>query len=606
MVIARVLSCFLGSLAMLVEKLPSSLPWVAFPAILFYTGVLPAAVGELSDEELFGLQAVRNDPLDGKVLESVEKDGIVTEKIEFTSRVANGKPERVAGVFSYPRGGKNLPAIFWSMGGMAPASPWFPEIFAKKGYACLAITLPHSIRNSRARFDADRPQEGNFTLLARDQMRGVTYLSQRSEVDPARIGVGGASYGGVFATLLAGIDPRLKMGMSFFGGGNHALGTSLPQFTKLKSLDEVEVWNRTVDGAFRHKERDIPFFWAVAFNDNWFSFPAVIQTYRDAISADKRLVIMPWWRHGFPENVDRSIEDFPDTTLTRTRPPYNNPGPLRIAGEGGKAVARFDWTGGNAVRKAELIVSYGEFTPWLGWLHRACFVFPAAVVKNSASAEIPIPSRKLPLVVWANIADANEVVTSTLPVVLEAEDLAAFREEGSLVLNAFPDGDFGPEVVDFLSRSGLIPNASADSAWKHEGAQSLRVVAPADPAKPHALKLDLFHNVPGLAHEFSVWVRTEEPEEITVTLQPVRPRNWDVPVVAALVARDPRLAPLLPSWANKPEPIRTTVEAGPDGKRVALSVPVPTEAVEGYVLTISSSGRAPFWIDSLTMRPLWP
>lgn len=564
-----------------------------------------AAAG-LSDEELFDLKTVVSEPLDGKVLESKVEEGIVIEKIEFTSRTVNGKPERVQGIFAYPEGAKKRPAIFWSMGGMAPASPFFPVIFAKKGYPCLAVTLPHPIRNSRARFDADNPKEGNFTLLARDQMRGITYLSQRPEAAPDLLAAGGASYGGVFATLLAGLDPRIKAGMSFFAGGNHAMGTSLPQFLKLKSEAEVEVWKRTVDGAFRHKTREVPFLWAVAFNDNWFSFPAVIQTYRDALSPDKRLAILPWWRHGFPENVDRQIEDFPDTVLTKTRPAYNQPGPLHLKEESGRPVVRFDWTGENPVRKAELIVSYGAYTEWFGWLHRACFVFPAAISGQSASAELPVPSRTLPLVVWGNITDERGVVTSTLPVVLEAGDLAAFSANPGLRLNAFPDAEFGPEVVEFLRKSDQLPHAVADLQGKHSGSQCLRFDVPDEEKKPHGLKFDLFHNVPGLAHRFSVRVRTPKTTPVTVTLTPVRPRHWDSAVVAERVGRDPRLAPMLPLWPKKPEPISTTRKVGTDWQEMVLDVPRPTEPVEGYVLTITPESREPLWVDSLYMEPIWP
>lgn len=575
---------------------------------MFVSAMSDGLAAGLSDEELFDRKAVLSEPLDGKVLESTIEEGIVIEKIEFTSRTVAGKPERVQGVFAYPEGGKNLPSIFWSMGGMAAANKFFPLIFAEKGYACLAITLPHPIRDSWVRFDVDNPKEGNFTLLARDQMRGITYLSQRPEANPDQIAVGGASYGGVFATLLAGIDPRIKAGLSFFGGGNHAMGTNLPQFTKLNSLAEVQVWNETVDPAFRHKTREIPFLWAVAFNDNWFFFPAVIQTYKDAVSPDKRLTIMPWWQHGFPENVDRQLADFPDTVLTKTRPPYNNPGPMEIVNEEGRAVARFGWTGENRVKTAELIVSYGEVTQWYGWLHRACFVFPAKIDGQSSVATLPIPSRNLPLVVWANITDERDVVTSTVPVVLAAQDLAAFTPDPALELNCFPDAEFGPAVVEFYQKSDQLAQAVPDPQQKHSGTQSLRVEASADGKKPPRLKLTLFHNVTGLGHRLSVWVKAAEPTDVTVSLTPVRPRNWGSAVVAELVGKDPRLAPLLPHWKIKPEPLTATHKVAADWQKITLNVPVPTESVEGYTLEIQEAlpGKIPFWVDSLRMEPIWP
>src|SRR5436190_1717180 len=83
--------------------------------------------------------------------------------------------------------------------------------------------------------DAKDPKNANLTRLAVDQMRGITYLTTRAEVDKDRIGVGGSSYGGFFATLIAGADPRVKAGMSYFAAGNQRLGTNLPGFTTMKS-----------------------------------------------------------------------------------------------------------------------------------------------------------------------------------------------------------------------------------------------------------------------------------------------------------------------------------------------------------------------------------
>ncbi|HRJ72845.1 MAG TPA: hypothetical protein PLS03_11520, partial [Terrimicrobiaceae bacterium] len=302
------------------------------------------------------------------------------------------------------------------------------------------------------------------------------------------------------------------------------------------------------------------------------------------------------------------IVDFPDTVMTKRRVPYNNPGPLRFANENGKPVFRFAWTGENAIKTAELIVSYGEYTPWLGWRHRASFVFPAVMEGQSASAVLPLPSRTLPLVAWANITDEKDVVTSTIPVVLEAKDLAPFAADPTLKLNAFVDGDFGPFGVEFYKKSGYLTNASGDPAHKHAGAQSLRIDSSDDPKIGRGAKLALFHSVPGLAHRFSVWVRADEPEEISVTLTPVRPPKWDSAAVAEIVAKDPRLAPMLPLWKKKPEPIRAAVQAGPEWKEITIDLPLTGEPVEGYAFAVAGdpAKKTPFWIDSLTMEPVWP
>lgn len=571
-------------------------------------GQSAGAQGKLADP-VFDLEAILNDPVDAVTLEKAVEDGVVFETVEFTSRMADGKPERLQGIFAYPEGGRSLPAVFWSMGGMAAAGRYFPALFAKKGYACLAITLPHAIRNSfRIPFDAAHPETANMTLLARDQLRGITVLSQRPEVDPERIAVAGASYGGVFSTLIAGVDPRVKAGFSFFGGGNHALGTGLPQFSSMKTLDDIAVWNRTFDGAFRLKERAIPFMWGVAFNDHWFMFPAVTQTFMDAAGTDKRVAILPYWQHGFMPNIDQALFDFLDTALTKTRPAYNAPGPLKVYTSRGQTFAEFSWTGDNPVTKAELVVSYGEPTPWLGWTQRACFVFPAKVENGRAVARLPIPSHTLPLVAWGNLTDKNEVVTSTPPLTLEKDALAAYPIETGLELNAFIDGDLGDEVLDLYRRHGQPVSGMPDREVKQAGTQSLRFSPPkAGEKAANALSIPRFFNVPGLAHRFSIWVRAERPTEITVTLTPVRPPAWRSPLVRQLIAGDPRLAPLVPQWNAPVIPLTATAAAVPDWREITLDVPPPDAPVEGYTLDIRPADPgATWWADTLRMLPVWP
>jgi len=593
----------------------------AAPVIL---GAVSSTTPESPQEEpLFDMPAIINDPVDAKVLSTEEVNGIVYQNIEYTSRVVDGTPERIQGIYAFPKGGTKLPAVFWSMGGMAAASRSFPGLLAGEGYACLAVTLPHKLRNSfRIPFDTKNPQSANLTLLARDQLRGITVLSQRPEVDSNRLAVAGASYGGVFATLIAGVDPRVKAGFSFFGGGNHAMGTSLPQFQKLETPGDVEIWNRTIDPAFRLKQRNIPFMWGVAFNDHWFLFPAVAQTFQDAAGSDKRFFIMPYWQHGFPPEVDQTLLHFLDTTpvAAHARPAYNSPGTLEVREENGKAIATFSWTGENPVTKAELIVSYGDYTPWLGWPHRASFVFPAEISGKSASAVLPIPSRRLPLVAWGNITDDKQVLVSTPPLILSSDQLSALPVVSDLELNCFIDRDVAEKALTFYRLSGEPLSGEPEKDAACSGGQSLRIEPakslPAEPAKSGkpakapsgSFSIGQFHNVPGLAHRFTVRLKAGQPTNLSVRLTPVRPASWESGVVRQIVAKDPRLAPLLPRLADAPEPIAVMAPVGTAWQDVTLDIPVPLAPVDGYKLDISESpeGKTTYWIDTIRMQPVWP
>lgn len=551
-------------------------------------------------DPLFDMETIIAEPVAYEALETEVVDGIVFENFEFTSRVVDGQAERLQGIFAYPEGGHDLPAVYWSQGGMAPAGRLFPGIFARKGYACLVITLPVNLRNAhRGAFDAADPQNANLTLLARDQLRGITALSQRPQVDPERMAVAGASYGGMYATLIAGVDPRVKAGFSFFAGGHHALGTNLPQFHRMTSLEDVGVWNRTFDGAFRLRERAIPFLWGVAFNDNWFYFPAVAQTFIDAAGDGKRIAILPHWEHGFPPHIDQALIDFLDTTLIKTRPPYNAPGTLAVSVVEGQAVAEFSWNGEHPVVNAEVVASYGEPSGWLGWRGRAAFEFPAQIEGNRARARIPIPCRDLPLVVWGSITDAKEVLTSTAPVTLTRETLATMPVDEDVTLNAFVDGELGDDVLELYRLHNQPLGGEVDAEVKHSGKQSLRF---SGGQTGQGFQIQRLHHVPGVAHTLSVWVRAEEPTPLTLTLIPVRPRGGDL--VMELVAQDPALRAMIPHWNDPVEPMTVTTVADEGWKAITLEIAAPEAPVDFYRLRLAPDEPTgtTWWVDSVRMQ----
>ena len=563
-------------------------------------------------DPLFDLEAIIADPVDYKVVETEREDGIVFERFEFTSRVVSNMPERLEGIYAYPEGGRSLPALFWSMGGMAKAGRDFPSLFARKGYACMAITLQHNVRRSfRIPFDASNPTTANLTLLARDQLRGITALTQRPQVDTNRLAVAGASYGGVFATLIAGVDPRIKAGFSFFGAGNHSLGSNLPQFQRMKSLEDVAVWNRTFDPAFRLKQRAIPFMWGVAFNDNWFYFPAVAQTFAEAAGTEKRMVIAPNWQHGFVPQIDETLINFLDAALLKIRPAYNAPAPVKLHASASGTFAEFTWTGETPVTQAEVVVSFGEPTPWLGWQHRASFTFPAAITGRVARARVPIPSRQLPLIVWGTVTDTNGIVTSSAPTTMSRAALADWPVDTHVALNAFVADTLDESVLDFYLRHNTPLHAVLDPAVKRSGNASLRILPPdaaADKATKAGLSLERFFSVPGLAHHLTVWVRAESPTPFTLSLTPVRPAGWRSEVVRLLLANDPVLAPLLDKWEQPCVPFTVEVVVGPEWTEVALNVPLPDTPIDGYQLDLHPTvvTGAPWWIDSIRMQPVWP
>ena len=55
-----------------------------------------------------------------------------------------------------------------------------------------------------------------------DSRRSLDYLQSRPDIDPNKMGVGGISLGGIMSALVAGVDHRTKVLMTFVGGGDVA------------------------------------------------------------------------------------------------------------------------------------------------------------------------------------------------------------------------------------------------------------------------------------------------------------------------------------------------------------------------------------------------
>lgn len=559
------------------------------------TGPAGAAETLPFEEPLFDWKHILNDPLDAKVLKSTEAEGLVVEEIEYTSQVKDGKPERIFGILAYPKGGKNLPAVFWGQPGMYDAGDYFPKVFARKGYICFNITAPHSIRNSFGTFDAKEPRNANLTRLAIDHLRAITYLAQRPETDKARMGVGGSSYGGFFATLIAGADPRIKAGFSFYGAGRQKLGTNLPQFNGMANQDEAATWDTTIDPAWRLTKRNVPFLWCLPANDHWFHLPAGVKTYEQSIG-EKRLAIVPYWQHAFPENVDQMLIDWLDTCLTRTRKPYNQPSALEVKNEEGKLIGRWSWTGENPVKKAELVVCYGPALPWHGWVQRHHEVLPAAIEGDKASAVITVPKKDIEMYVYGNITDDKAVLISTLPVTVSPSALGIKKVDPKLVVNCYPIGGFEPDDMVFMDRSGF-PHGAADTAEKHGGAQSMRI-----DAKP-GVTVTLW-NIPGQGHTLKLWLKAKDKATVDVAVAGIPPQNWKSALVDQL-RRGVEPAPMTVS-SNMPQ-FGVQAQVVNQWQAITVDCPYDGHPVEGYTLALIpvKDSPLPVWVDDVRFEPVW-
>ncbi|MGJ8671968.1 alpha/beta hydrolase family protein [Rubritalea sp.] len=207
--------------------------------------------------ELWGDLDLESEPIEKEVVKTYEEDGIVCEYVLYTVATIKGTKSRIAAYYTYPKGGKNLPAFVWAHGGGQRAEMKRGLYFAKKGYATLDINWngreldpeveqntdwgmidptqgkPYYSKAPRAKrhtgvgpdeFTIDAvvsPRNQYWFMLAYAGRRGITFLEQQEQVDPERIGFTGFSMGGNITSYCA-IDKRLKAVAPIVGGsGSH-------------------------------------------------------------------------------------------------------------------------------------------------------------------------------------------------------------------------------------------------------------------------------------------------------------------------------------------------------------------------------------------------
>jgi dienelactone hydrolase len=211
-------------------------------------------------DELWGSYDPRKEPLNTEILKEWEQDGVVARLIRYQVGTFKGSPAWMAAIYCFPKHGTRLPGILHLHGGGQSASLEGPMADARNGYASLSINwggnkipvsksvyqsgiwdgpqtdwgqldathppqrnpinhFPGNLAPDEFTIDAvESPRNSNWFIVLVAARRGLTFLEQQREVDPARIGVTGHSMGGKLTTNLAGIDHRVKAAVPSCGG----------------------------------------------------------------------------------------------------------------------------------------------------------------------------------------------------------------------------------------------------------------------------------------------------------------------------------------------------------------------------------------------------
>ena len=451
--------------------------WFTSSAVL----IVLASSGLAADDPIFDVEMLISTPLNSRILKSSERDGVVTEEVRFHSERDGDKDVEIFAFFSYPKDGKKLPAFIWNQGGLSQASLAVTEAGAKRGYATLCIDFPLPGYRSTGGYSintglelGDNPRQAPIYHGAVALLKAASYLGSRPEVDKDRIGMAGSSWGGFFTTLMAGIDPRLKVAACVYGTGSLQLGNAWwdgdsRNGRESPSQAQRERWTRTLDPAWRLPTKMTPIAWFTGTNDQFYLMPCMMQSFEMA-AGPKHLMLVPNWHHALPPRLNEDqVYAWLDRYLQR-KPGFPTVSPIAVNQEGERLIARWDYQGD--VVAADVIASYGDAGNWRA--RRYWHTLNAKIKGASCIAELPATA--LPCYVSGSISDKNGIRCST-PLV--RVDSVALGVKASI---AVPDydgcdawGSFEEPQIAYLQRHNMsgqarwIPRVSRDAK---EGNQS--------------------------------------------------------------------------------------------------------------------------------------
>ncbi len=235
-----------------------------------------------------------------------------------------GKTTRTFAYYASPKtlgkdGGQKVPGIVLVHGGGGSAFANWAELWAKRGYAAIAMDLAGrgAGRKPMAEGGPDQGHEFKFGTIdepltsqwsyhaVANVVRGHSLLRSLPDVDAERIALTGISWGGYLTCIVAGVDDRFKVAMPVYGCGflrdNSVWKVS--EFGKMTRA-QSDKWHRLWDPSRYIGSARMPVMFLNGTND--FAYP--MDSYAKTcalVQGEKNYSIQIRMRHGhifsFPE-----------------------------------------------------------------------------------------------------------------------------------------------------------------------------------------------------------------------------------------------------------------------------------------------------------------
>jgi len=285
--------------------------------------------------ELWAAFDATAEPLDADVARQWEQGDVVVRYVLYHVGTFRGDRRtarpRMAAYYAFPKAAKRTAAILHLHGGGQRANREYADYWAGLGYAALTINwgekpleegdfpntdwdgLGAGFLDPKHHNDVSpgpntlhgvpHPANSSWYLYACAARRGLTFLENQPEVDPARLGVTGHSMGGRL-TVLTALDPRVKAAVPSVGGSGFLyddLG-GIPNSGRHIRAD-LDLYNRTIDCRAYWPRIACPVLFLGATND--FNSPTeLVVKGLGLLGHDRRrLVLAPHLNHRFTDEA---------------------------------------------------------------------------------------------------------------------------------------------------------------------------------------------------------------------------------------------------------------------------------------------------------------
>lgn len=329
------------------------------------------------------------------------------------------KPTRVFAYYAQPEGKGPFPAMLLIHGGGGKAFSDWAQLWAKRGYAALAMDTagcgPGGARLADGGPDqSDEQKFREFTPEnARDMwtyhavaaaLRGHALLMSRPEVDKERIGVTGISWGGYLTCIVAGIDDRLKVAVPVYGCGflnDNSAWLRNGLFSK-QTPEIRQRWCELFDPSRYLPGVKCPMLWVNGTNDFAYPLDSYQKSYR-VVTAPTTLSITIEMPHGHLWDQTPIVEAFVDSVL-KGGEPLPRLGSTTLKGD----MATTEYEGATAPTKTELV-----YTSDIGdWEKRKWKSMPATFDVATYQITAKLPELR-PLTFYFNALDERGYTVSS-------------------------------------------------------------------------------------------------------------------------------------------------------------------------------------------------